>query len=217
MCDIVVTNYPVLLASLVAFLALGPVALAAPTLTDASFEDPHLPNTGYGNGNNFLYQPTGSAWTYSSNAGVSATGGPFYAGNAPDGVQGAFLQSTASSGAATISQVVTGLVAGQSYSVMFYLAARPGYGTNPVSVTFGGINLGTFTNATASFIGESTARFVASATSALLVFTGTNTTGSDNDSAIDAVSVVSVPEPASLALLAVGMAATMRLRRRQKA
>ena len=68
----------------------------------------------------FRYRPTGSPWTFTGGAGISANGSGFTAGNppAPQGSQVAFLQGTGS-----FSQAVAGWAAG-SYRLTFYAAQR---------------------------------------------------------------------------------------------
>ena len=76
---------PVLIAA-VAIVAAGLAsarANAAPFIPDASFEAPALAAGGYS------YDPSGTGWSFTSDAGISANGGPFYVGNAPDGTQAA--------------------------------------------------------------------------------------------------------------------------------
>ena len=83
-------------------------------LVDSGFEFPGLtPGT-------FKYQPTGSAWTYGVNSGITANASAFTGGNptAPQGSASAFIQQTGS-----FSQAVT-LTAG-TYSLSFYGARAP--------------------------------------------------------------------------------------------
>ena len=63
---------------------------------------------------------------------------------APDGDQVAFLQDYAGVNG-SISQSLSGLVAGHHYDVRFMLAARPMSGSQtPITVSFNGVVLGTF-------------------------------------------------------------------------
>jgi YD repeat-containing protein len=120
------------------------VAAAPPALADGGFEAP-----GVGAGN-FQSVPTGTAWTYTGAAGVSAGGSGFTAGNpdAPEGVQVAFLQSTGSA-----AQTVGGLAAG-TYTLTFQAAQRGNYnpdGPQSVRVLVDGTVVGTFTPAGAGY------------------------------------------------------------------
>ena len=91
------------LLALAVLVAAVPVAASATTIGDSSFESPAV--SGY------AYDPAGTAWTFAQSAGISANGGPFYVGNAPDGTQAAFIRSTSGS-TGQISQTLTGLVQG---------------------------------------------------------------------------------------------------------
>ena len=78
----------------------------------------------------FQYRPTGSPWTFSGNAGISANNSGFTSGNppAPEGTQVAFLQRTGS-----FSQTVTGWAAG-SYQLTFDAAQRANYQASPAGL-----------------------------------------------------------------------------------
>ena len=198
-------------------LALAPFAAFAapvgPTVADNSFESPTTAS--------YTYGPTGSPWNYSGLAGVSANGGPFYTGSAPDGTQAAFLQSGSGS-FGQITQTLTGLTNGSTYTFSFYGAERSGFPADPIDVTFGSTDLGTFTPTSTGFVQFTTGSFVANGTSGLLSFIGAVTNQSDIDSAIDLVAIntvsnapsVGVPEPASMALLATGLIAVALRRKR---
>ena len=71
----------------------------------------------------FQYRPTGSAWTFTGDAGISGNDSGFTAGNppAPQGTQVAFLQETGS-----FSQTVAGWAAG-TYVLTFDAAQRGNY------------------------------------------------------------------------------------------
>lgn len=189
-------------------------ARAGVVVTNASFEAPT-----YTSGN-YAYDPTGvPGWTFSGRAGISASSSPWFAGAPPDGSQAAFIQSAPSTNG-TISQTLTGFTAGQSYSVTFWIADRPSYSADPVTVSLGGTNLGTFTPTTTSFVQVTTSTLIASATSMTLVFTGAASSG-DINSAIDLVSVsggsTPIPEPAGAALLLAGISILYAVRRRKGA
>jgi len=86
-----------------------------------------------------------------------------------------------------------------------------------VTVSFGGVALGTFTPASTSFSEVTSGSFVATASTGVITFsTGLN--GGDADIGLDNVSISAVPEPATWAMMLVGfggMGVAMRSRRKQ--
>jgi hypothetical protein len=177
-----------------------------------SFESP-----AYGNGG---YQYLGGlvdSWTYGGGSGVANENSPWFAGTPPDGNQAAFCQQTSCS----ISQTISGFTVGDSYTVSFYEAGRPGYSAEPIEVMLGGVDLGTFTPGSLSFNEVTTGPMDANNTTMTLEFLGGNSSGNDWDTALDLVtiqSVSSVPEPSSVtllltALLAVGFVERKRIAR----
>jgi len=101
----------------------------------------------------------------------------------------------------------------------FFIAQRPGYTADPISVLYGSQSLGTFTPGSTAFA-QVTINFTPTAASGSLTFRSAATTNGDLDSAIDLVSfgtVATVPEPASalLVLPALGLLALARRRRSQ--
>jgi hypothetical protein len=152
-------------------------------VADWSFETPVQAAGGY------VYAPVVMGATFSGGSGIAANNSAWGFAAAPDGNQVGFLQI-----AASISLSVSGLTPGSSYNVNFWSAQRAGQ-LNPVSVSIGGVALGTYTPASASFAPVSTPAFVASAAGETLTFT-TSGGPADVSSAIDAVTVT----PASSAL-----------------
>ena len=75
----------------------------------------------------FLYAPSGSAWTYIGEAGITGNGTAFTNGNpnAPEGLQVGFLKNLG-----VISQVVTNMTAG-NYRLNFAVAQRGNYLDQP--------------------------------------------------------------------------------------
>jgi hypothetical protein len=177
-----------MVAALAMFGAAG--AWAAPIINDANFQSDTVGSTGY------VYDPT-SAWSFSSEAGVSSSGSPFLTGTPPGGgTQAAFLQSLG---------IGQNSALGTSYLLQFYLASRPGYAADTVNVSLGGASLGGFVNSATSFVQESVA-FTATASSELLSFAGsTQLAALESDANIDLVSLSVIPEPASLAVFGIGL------------
>lgn len=200
------------LAALGAFALLSGLAgaAAAATIPDASFEDP----AGAGG---FVYRPVVAGVVFTGDAGVvSGTGFD----SAPDGVQNAFLQSTADAGA-NIDISVSGLTAGSVYSFSFFDDQRNGYGANPYTVAWDGVTIGAFTPAASGWTARTTDTFTALASSGTLTFNAPLRC-CDNDAGIDAITLNSavisaVPEPATWAFMLFGvggLGAALRKRRR---
>ena len=191
-------------------LALAPAAASAVTIGDASFENPQI-SGGY------QYNPAGTPWTFLQTSGIASNGGPFYGVNAPDGTQAAFIQS-GSGNIGKITQTLTGLTIGTTYTFSFQEAGRPGTGANTIDVSFAGLDLGSSTPTSTAFLPQTTSRFTATSTSGLLSFTGLSS-NADITTVIDLVSInvslndTAIPEPASLLLLVVGLGAVGAVRR----
>ena len=118
----------------------------------------------------FEYDPTGTAWSYSGDAGVAGNGSGFTSGNpnAPEGTQVGFLQVNGS-----FSQVVAGMAAG-TYEITFDAAQRGNFGTSQqdVQVLVDGMVVGTFTPAGTSYAPYTTAAFTVAAGSHTITFQG---------------------------------------------
>ncbi len=205
-------------AVLLSMSALGASCASAATIVDPSFESPSVGLGGY------QYDPASApaGVTFdgggAGGAGIQSNGSAWQLAAAPDGSQTAFLQSTGSYGA-SISLDVSDLTVGQSYRFSFYDALRNGpYNPNPVDVSFDGHDLGTYTPASTTWTQATTSSFVAGSTSGSLVFSAPSLAG-DNDAGIDAVAInaVAVPEPATWAVMMLGLfgAGAMLRRRRQ--
>ena len=190
--------------------------LQAASITDATFSTPSVSASP-----GFMYNPTGTAWTFAGASGVAAQGQPifypWYTVVAPGGSgQAAFIQNyvgpnTQFTGRpGIISQSITGLTVGDSYTLSFFAAQRPNFVVNPFTVTAGGSTLGTITPGSTTFASYSET-FTASSSTELLAFTSTlgPTSGNfDHDSILADVSLraASVPEPGTVSLLLSGFA-----------
>jgi len=160
------------------------VALAS----SAAIADPGFEQVQVGAGQ-FQYQPTGSPWSFSAGAGISANNSGFTSGNPPasQGTQVAFIQ-----GAGSFSQSVTGWAAG-SYVLTFDAAQRGNFGVSQENfiVLIDGNIVGTFTPSGTSYQSYSTAVFTVTTAGPLTVrFQGLDSAGGDNTAFIDGVSVL---------------------------
>ncbi|RYX86527.1 glycosyl transferase family 2 [bacterium] len=92
---------------------------ATPPGAELGFETPQI---GVGN---YKYAPSGSAWTFGgvslNGSGLVANGSGFNNPQSVEGGQAAFVQ-----GNGAISQKLTGLVPGKTYTISFVAAQRPG-------------------------------------------------------------------------------------------
>jgi alpha-L-rhamnosidase len=157
----------------------------------------------------FIYDPAGSAWTFSpesggSGSGVARNGSLFTANNpaAPEGVQVAFVQRTGS-----LSQNVGGLVPGATYHLLFSAAQRTVYvnGGQTWQVAVDGNTIASYQpGASPTAYSGYCATFTASGTSHSLAFVGTNTNSGDNTVFIDDVRLVPASMPAPTGLVATG-------------
>lgn len=179
------------------------------TLSDPGFEDPSQGPGGY----SYYGGQTIDGWTYTGRTGIAANGSAFGVSQA-SGNQAAFIQSDGS----TISQSFD--FTGGRFTLDFLAEYRMWYGGNTVYVTvdnqqltFGGNTA--FAPATGwTFTNYESDAIELSAGNHVLTFTGTSPY--DFTTFIDDVSITAVPEPGSLALLAIGALSVASLNRRRK-
>ena len=156
------------------------------TVGNSSFESPTYNQGTYGT-------PTSSqaTWSFSGASGIAHNGSTWYATNAPDGSQGAYIQNNSS-----FSQTVT-ITTGGAYTVGYKAIGRSGKSNNNIQVSLAGTVLSTWDMHNNNPIGSSDSSWIAGPTgssiflkpgSYTLAFAGLYTSG-DYDSAIDMVTV----------------------------
>ncbi len=146
-------------------------------------------------------------------------------GNSPDG--GNFIAIDGDSTyTATLSQTITGLTIGTSYNLQFYQAAGQQRGTTGATterwqVTFGTqtLNSALMNNASQGTVGWNlvSLTFLATTTSQALTFLAVGTPGGQPPVVLLDGLTLAVPEPSSLALLAMAALSLVAVRRRRKA
>ena len=154
--------------------------------TNSGFENPIL-----GTGNSaFQYDPTGSAWSFSSTAGVAGNGSGITGGNpiAPEGSQVGFIQGTGS-----MSQVVDFASPG-SYLISFIAAQRANHGTSneAIQVLVDGTAVSTITPAGTNYSVFTTASFNVAAGSHTITLVGIDPSGDDYTALLDQARIYSV-------------------------
>ncbi len=173
--------------ALIDAVSLAPVTTTAPVVNDPGFESFAVGNGGY------IYNPGGSAWTFSMESGVSGTGvsgngSPFTnkSPNAPEGVQVAFIQQVG-----TITQSIAGWNPG-SYQLSFQSVQRTNYQTSSedFQVYLDNTVVGTFTPSGTSYQTYTTDPFPVTAGSHTLSFRGLDSAGGDNTAFIDDLRVI---------------------------
>ncbi len=156
------------------------------------------------------YNSSIAGWTTTGGTGYNHAGNNPFADNGaiPEGGTVAFIQNNGS-----LSQVLTGLTAGQQYLLELDYNARASTGSGRVVTSLGGTTLldDTFTpNGTYKHL---SALWTATGTSATLSLDGI---GQGGDSAVvfDNITLRAIPEPTISAVLAAGLAGMMLRRRR---
>jgi hypothetical protein len=151
-------------------------------ITDPGFETPHL-----GTGSSaYRYNPSGSAWTFSTSSGLAGNSSAFTSGNppAPDGTQVAFLQKSG-----TVSQSITFTAGTYVLSVSAAQRANVQSNSQTFQVLVDGIVVATFTPPGSAYTVMTTGSFTVTAGTHTLLFRGLNPNGGDNTTFIDQVRV----------------------------
>ena len=159
-----------------------PVASAA-TFADAGFETNPAGSGFFG----FVSAPTGSAWNFTGQAGVSANKTAFtqYNPSAPEGRQVAFLQNQGS-----ISQTINNLAAG-TYHIDFAMAQRTNWTNTPETfqVLVDKQVVGTYTTSGGTYQSKSSGSVTLGSGRHTFTFQGLNSSG-DSTVLLDNISLV---------------------------
>jgi hypothetical protein len=143
-------------------------------VSERGFEEPALA-AGF---RAYIYNPTGTPWTYVGGAGISRPPNSFTPNRPPEGDQAAFLQNEA--GATSICRELSGLTASTVYHLTFLYGGRAGQpnqvgctfcnGANPFDVRINGATIATFTSIPLETYVSTTLEFTASGGSTELCF-----------------------------------------------
>jgi hypothetical protein len=173
---------------------------AAALIGDSGFETVSAGSAGY------IYNPSGSAWAFSSASGISANASGFTSGNAsaPAGSQVAFLQDLG-----TITQTVAGFTAG-SYELSFSAAQRAidQSSSQDFEVLVDGTVVGIFRPGSTTYQTYNTSVFSVGAGSHTIEFEGLDSNGGDNTVFLDSVALSSLFVKAPTSLTATASSST---------
>jgi PEP-CTERM motif len=195
----------------------------------ASFTPAEVTGWSSTSGSNFVYVYSAATASSLFLSWAGSTGSPnTWNGTTPDGTNFAGLYGVLQTG--PISQTITGLTKGKTYTFSFIwalaqIAGLPYADTGYLTATLEG---STYTTSTASIPGEGfsgwfsqTYTYVATSATAHLAFSASGTGAPPYlllaDVSLTQQGTGSVPEPASLALLGSGVAAMLGLARRRAA
>ncbi|MDP6525987.1 MAG: Ig-like domain-containing protein [Kiritimatiellia bacterium] len=185
----------VLTVAFVAVAALFVTAVSAGALDNPGFE---VPDQGAGG---HTYAPAGASWTFTpAQSGLSGPNGPWKCNStSPDplGDQFGYLQNVS-----TISQDLSGLVTGATYTISFYESYRTAMSpSNDLAVVLDaglGTEVTMYTNAgvtNPTWEARQTGQFVAAKTSYTLTFSASNPLGGDRSTLIDGVTLNTLASP----------------------
>ncbi len=201
--------------ALIACLAIGGAAVqavAGPVIVNGSFEAPVQSSDSY------TYDPTGAGvgWTFSGYGGIAAEGSSLFSAAPPVGSQAAFLQVDGGN-TGSMDQSVTGLTIGNSYDFSFFLAAMPGMAADPITVSFGGVNLGTFVSNSTAWTEFTTAAVVATSTAMTVQFSSSSQSGNlvSDIANVGIADPPQAPEPSTFLLFAPLAATILFIYRRR--
>jgi hypothetical protein len=163
-----------------------------------------------GVGNNIAFNTTPAGWTIGNTGTVDVMGGV----NCKGGVGGC-VDLDGSSNKVGLLQRTFALVAGQNYILSFDLSG--GLDTNSIAVNFGSASLSILNLAASTVFNSYSLQFKpASSGSYTLSFLNSGGTASDNRGAyLDNVSIT-VPEPGTLAIVALALGALALTRRKAR-
>jgi hypothetical protein len=210
-------KFKLVLAALGALVVAGPVSAA--TVYDFETPTAGVPGSGVDQtvtGGSYL-DGTFDGVTYAplvngaAGDGVIADGSAFGFNAAPQGNQIGFIQINGS-----FSIDPMGLTVGKTYDLTFMTAARPS-GGDTITIADAGGTIGSFTPGSSSFAEESFT-FKPTSTSDMITFTGSDPNLVDETTGFDELTVAAVPEPATWAMMLMGVfgaGGAMRLARRR--
>jgi len=158
---------------------------ALPVFANAGFEAVSVGNASY------RYNLTGGSWTFTGYSGIQSNASAWYAANAPDGTQTAFLQGyPGPAGLGAMSQTIYFAAPG-NYALTFQAARRFGQ-VQPLKISVDGMQVGgLLTPPSSSFSLMTSATFTISTAGNHTITLGATTGGSDASTLVDQVAISS--------------------------